>query len=251
MKRNPLIEQRIEKVKELKDAGVNPYPYKFFKQYDIKYLLDNFEQFNETTQISTAGRIMFMRLMGKATFMHIADASAKMQIYCRVNELGKEIFEQIKKLDIGDIIGVTGVLFKTHSNEKTILVNKFELLSKSIRPLPEKFHGLKDTETRYRQRYVDLIMNDKVKELFYNRSKIIETIRKFLNSKNFLEVETPMMQTIPGGAAARPFITHHNTLDMDLYLRIAPELYLKRLLVGGFEKVYEINRNFRNEGIST
>ena len=174
-----------------------------------------------------------------------------MQIYVRVNELGKENYEIFKKLDIGDIIGVRGSLFKTHKGEKTILADEITLLSKSLRPLPEKFHGLKDTETRYRQRYVDLIMDSDVRDIFYKRSKIIASTRQLLDSKEFLEVETPMMHTIPGGATARPFITHHNTLDMQLYLRIAPELFLKRLLVGGFEKVYEINRNFRNEGIST
>lgn len=198
-----------------------------------------------------AGRIMAARLHGKSIFYDLKDSTGKIQAYIKEDALGSDSFSFIKSnVDIGDFVGVSGDTFKTRTGEPTIVVKTFKVLSKSLRPLPEKWHGLKDVETRYRQRYVDLIVNDEVKNTFIARSKIVSGIRRFLDSKGFLEVETPMMQSIPGGAAGKPFKTHHEALDIDLYLRIAPELYLKRLLVGGFEKVYEINRNFRNEGIS-
>ena len=201
--------------------------------------------------VKVSGRLMLRRTMGKITFANIQDMSGQIQIFVADNAPSKEVHEAFKHYDIGDIVGVSGVLFKTKTDEVTVRVREMHLLSKSLRPLPEKFHGLTDHELRYRQRYVDLIVNEETRLLFVQRSRIIHSMRDFLIRRRYLEVETPMMQPIPGGAAARPFKTHHNALDMDLYLRIAPELYLKRLVVGGFEKVFEINRNFRNEGIST
>ena len=233
-------EQRIEKVEMLKQKGIDPFGKKFNKEFSLAYLHDNYE---ENKQVSSAGRIMNIRAHGKSIFMDLRDDTCKIQIYFKNDDL-------VSTLDIGDIIGVHGKLTKTRTGEITIFVEEFTYLAKALRPLPEKWHGLKDVEIRYRQRYLDLLVNDEVKNRFLQRSRIIREIRSFLDGKNFIEVETPMMQSIAGGAAARPFITHHNTLDMDLYLRIAPELFLKRLLVGGFEKIYEINRNFRNEGIS-
>ncbi len=209
------------------------------------------ENFQEGRAVRCAGRLMARRIMGKSTFGDLKDETARMQIYGKGEELGEEGFHHFKSLGIGDILGIEGTLFVSKTGEKSIRVTRFERLSKIVRTLPEKWHGLKDVETRYRQRYVDLIVNDEVRKTFKNRSQILRDIRHYLDAKGFMEVETPMMQAIPGGARARPFATHHNALDVDLYLRVAPELYLKRLLVGGFEKVYEINRNFRNEGIST
>ena len=193
---------------------------------------------------------MLKRLMGKAAFATIQDASGRIQLYVKKDEVGEESFEAFKRYDLGDIVGAEGYLFRTNSNELSIHVKSIRLITKSIRPLPEKFHGLTDTEQRYRMRYVDLITNPEVRDTFIARSKIVQAMREFMVKAGYLEVETPMMHPIPGGAAARPFKTHHNALDMELYLRIAPELYLKRLVVGGFERVFEINRNFRNEGIS-
>ncbi len=254
---NDLILQRIEKVKALKAKGINPYPIRFKRTHTASQIKEMFTEGQEL-QVVAAGRIKSKRVMGKASFAHIEDLSGLVQIYARVDRIGDEKYEFFKTLDLGDIIGVSGHVFKTKQGEITIEISDVVLLAKCIRPLPvvkekdgQVFDEFADKEQRYRQRYVDLIVNTQVRQQFILRSRIITGIRAFLNQKNFIEVETPMMQAIPGGAAARPFITHHNALDIDLYLRIAPELYLKRLLVGGFEKVYELNRNFRNEGIST
>lgn len=253
---NELIEQRIRKLNELRDLGIEPYgvPYEvdhlaseIHKLYGDKDK-DFFEQ--NAQEVSVAGRIIMFRDFGKASFAHLQDSSGRIQVYFRKDIL-QDSFSLLKKIDIGDIIGVKGRLFRTKTNELTIEVKSFVLLTKSIRPLPEKWHGLRDIELRYRQRYLDLIVNPHVKEVFQKRSLIIKSIRDFLEREGFIEVETPMMHPVPGGAAAKPFRTHHIALGMDLYLRIAPELYLKRLLVGGYERVYELNKNFRNEGIST
>lgn len=244
-----LIMEQWEKVKELENMGVYPFGKRYNKTHMISDLLNATPE--EEKEFKTAGRIMGFREQGKAVFAHIEDQTGKIQVYIRQDKIGEEAFAIVKKLGVGDIIGVEGSLFMTQKGELTLRVSYIELLSKNIRALPEKFHGLTDVETRYRKRYLDLIMNRDVKDTFMKRVQIINGVREFLNAKGFLEVETPMMHPIVGGAAARPFITHHNALDVDLYLRIAPELYLKRLIIGGFDKVYEINRNFRNEGIST
>ena len=253
---NELIEQRIRKLDEMRQSGMEPFGGVFYADDHALDLQNKFGPLSKEdleanpVTCSLAGRVIMMRDFGKAAFAHIQDATGRIQVYFRKDILG-EPYKIIKKLDIGDIIGLKGKLFRTRTNELTVEVNDFQFLTKSLRPLPEKWHGLKDIETRYRQRYVDLIVNPEVRQTFIQRSAIIKAIRDFLESKGFIEVETPMMQPIPGGATARPFKTHHNALDVDLYLRIAPELYLKRLLVGGYERVYELNRNFRNEGIST
>lgn len=249
-KYNELMRVRREKLEELRSAGINPFGEKFEFTHHARQIRENYEEYADKN-VSIAGRIMAKRGHGKAGFANVQDATGQIQIYARLNDLGQENYQLFKGLDIGDIVGVRGTVFKTRTGEVTVAVKKLVLLAKSLRPLPEKWHGLKDVDLRYRQRYLDLIVNPDVKQTFILRSKIIKAIRNFLTEEGFLEVETPMMHPIAGGAAARPFITHHNALDMDLYLRIAPELYLKRLLVGGFEKVFEINRNFRNEGIST
>lgn len=247
---NELLMVRRKKLDELRDCGIDPFGDKFERTHRAQEIIAGFTEL-ENTQVTIAGRIMAKRNMGKATFVHIQDVSGKIQVYVRVNEVGEEQYELFTHFDIGDIIGVAGKVFKTQRGEVSVWANEITILSKSLRPLPEKWHGLKDVELRYRQRYVDLIVNPEVKDVFILRSKIIRAIRNHLDKLGFLEVETPMMHPIAGGAAARPFVTHHNTLDMDLFLRIAPELYLKRLLVGGLEMVYELNRTFRNEGIST
>ena len=246
---NQLMIIRREKLEKLKQNNKNPFEItKFDITHTSKEIIDNYEEL-EGKDVTIAGRIMAKRIMGKASFCHIQDGDGKIQSYVSINDLGKESYKQFKEDDIGDIIGITGFVFKTRTGEISIHAKEVILLSKSLRPLPEKFHGLKDTDLRYRQRSVDLIMNPEVKETFKKRSLIIKEIRNMLDEKGFMEVETPILQTIPGGASARPFITHHNTLDIDMYLRIATELYLKRLIVGGFDKVYEIGRNFRNEGM--
>ena len=246
---NHLIQIRKDKLKELQEQGKDPFEItKFNRTNSAGEIKANYEKF-ENKDVTVAGRIIAKRIMGKASFCHIQDGDGKIQSYVSINDLGEESYKQFKEDDIGDIIGITGFVFKTRTGEISIHAKEVILLSKSLRPLPEKFHGLKDTDLRYRQRSVDLIMNPEVKETFKKRSLIIKEIRNMLDEKGFMEVETPILQTIPGGASARPFITHHNTLDIDMYLRIATELYLKRLIVGGFDKVYEIGRNFRNEGM--
>jgi lysyl-tRNA synthetase, class II len=252
-----VLKQRREKADSLADLGVNLYSNAFKPANRIKELLPKGEHLAAETQDETnytysiAGRILSMRKFGKAAFLHVVDSSGRMQIYIKKDSIGDERFAIFKKWDIGDIVGIEGKLFKTKTGELSVMADKMVMISKSLRPLPEKFHGLTDVETRYRQRYVDLIVTPESRETFLKRVEIIKLIREFLSNRGFMEVETPMMQPVPGGATAKPFKTHHNALDMDLYLRIAPELYLKRLLVGGFERVFEINRNFRNEGLST
>ena len=253
---NKLIKERRSKLSSLRESGFNfPKPIPI-DSYCID-LNNNHEESskedleNLNKEVAIAGRMMAKRIMGKSSFSKIKDGTSSIQIFINSKNVSEELNDQIKTYDVGDILWVKGTLFKTKTDELTINANEIELLTKSLRPLPEKYHGLTDTETRYRKRYLDLIMSDESRDVFENRSKIITTIRKYLNEQEILEVETPMMQPIPGGAIARPFVTHHNTLDKDFYLRIAPELYLKRLVVGGMHRVYEINRSFRNEGVST
>ena len=246
---NHLMQIRRDKLKELQEQGKDPYQItKFDRTNTAGEIKANYEKF-EQKDVTVAGRIIAKRIMGKASFCTIQDCDEKIQSYVSINDLGEESYKAFKTWDIGDIIGITGFVFKTRTEEISVHAKSVTLLSKSLRPLPEKFHGLKDPDLRYRQRYTDLIVNPEVKETFILRSKIISKIREILNEKGYLEVETPILNTISGGATARPFITHHNALDIDMYLRIALELNLKRLIVGGFDKVYELGRVFRNEGM--
>jgi lysyl-tRNA synthetase class 2 len=245
-----LILHRKDKLKKLKEKNINPYPYSFKRTHASSEIIQNNEKLeSEQTEVKIAGRMVSLRLHGKSLFAHLQDGAGRIQIYVKSDEVGKEKFELFDLFDIGDFLGVTGNIFKTKTGEITIRATDFCILAKSMQPLPEKWHGLQDKELRYRQRYVDLIVNEEVKKIFLFRTELIRAIRKFLDDLGFVEVETPILQPLYGGAFARPFVTHHNALDIDLYLRIADELYLKRLIVGGFEKVYEISKSFRNEGM--
>ena len=246
---NALIEERRQKFFQLQNEGKDPFDvYKVDRTHTSEQIRDNYESLEGKT-VTVAGRLMSKRVHGKAGFSDLYDRYGKIQMYIKIDDVGEEKLKEYKTYDIGDILTVTGRVFKTKTGEITIHIEDFKLVCKSLKPLPEKWHGLKDPDLKYRQRYVDLIINQDVRDTFLKRTAIIKTMREYLDKRDFIEVETPILSTIAGGAAAKPFITHHNTLDMDMYLRIATELYLKRLIVGGFEKVYEIGKNFRNEGM--
>jgi len=253
---NQLIKLRREKLAAIREQGV-AFPNDFKQENDAAALQAAFDDKDKAWleenphKVRVAGRIMLKRVMGKASFITISDSTGRLQLYVQKGMLGDELYDAFKGWDIGDIVGAAGTMFKTNKGELSVKLDELKLLTKSLRPLPEKFHGLTDHEQRYRQRYLDLIMSQETRDAFKMRSKIVSYIRNYFTQRDFMEVETPMLQVIPGGATARPFVTHHNALDIDMYLRIAPELYLKRLVVGGFERVFEINRNFRNEGLST
>jgi len=250
------MRERLHKLEELTGSGVDPYPSSFRVTHEAGALVARYREADEAAlaaaePVRLGGRMMSLRGHGKASFAHLQDRTGRIQVYIRQDQVGEEAYRLFKRVDVGDFLGVTGRLFRTRTSELSIQVETLTLLAKAIRPLPDKWHGLSDVEVRYRQRYVDLIANPTVAEQFRRRARIIAEIRRFFENRGFLEVETPMMHPVPGGATAKPFVTHHNALDMDLYLRIAPELHLKRCVVGGLERVFEINRNFRNEGLST
>ncbi len=250
-----LMAERVKKLNELREKGINPYPYKYDARNKANELAEKYAALKPeektSDKVSVAGRIISLRRMGKVTFLHVLDGTGKIQAYFSNDEMGEDKYSLLKLFDMGDWIGISGKIFKTRTGEATILVESYEMLCKAIRPLPEKWHGLKDLELRYRNRHLDLVMNENVKQVFLTRTKIIKAIREFFDQRNFLEVETPVLQPIYGGANAKPFVTHHNDLDMRMYLRISLELYHKRLIIGGIERVYEIGKVFRNESIDT
>ncbi len=255
MTAEPLMQARLEKLRRLREEGVDPYPPRFSRSHSIGEVIAGFSSLateeHSGEQVMIAGRLIALRRMGKAVFLDLRDGSGRIQVYSSLDGLGETGYRALCESDIGDFLGFSGEVFRTKRGELTVEIAEWTLLSKSLRPLPEKWHGLKDVELRYRHRSLDLIANETVRDTFTRRSRMVSGMRRYLDEHGFLEVETPMMQPIAGGATARPFVTHHNTLDVDLYLRIAPELYLKRLVIGGMERVYELAKNFRNEGVST